>query len=233
MVAGAFFSDLLPFARRVAELGATNGLSQLLLKLTSPGIPDIYRGCELWDLSLVDPDNRRPVDHEKRARLLSELQEGFDGPGPGLATRIRALGETWWDGRVKLLVTSKLLDFRREHPGLFLKGSYDPLSTRGERARNICAFARGRRDATLIVAAPRLCAHLEREPPPFPVGPAAWGDTTVGWHGEEAEGVQDIVTGRESPLLRADGRAELRAADLFADLPIAAVVPVLRSRGDK
>ena len=221
-----FLASLLPFARRIAELGATNSLSQLLLKLTSPGIPDIYRGCELWDLSLVDPDNRRPVDYESRVRLLSELKQVFGGSDPGAAARVRDLTETWWDGRVKLLLTWKLLEFRREHPELSLEGSYRPLETRGERGHNLCAFAREHESSTLVVVAPRLCARLPRNAPPFPVGPAAWGDTTVSWPGTGIDLLQDIITGREFPALPGDGETELRAADLFADLPIAAVIPV-------
>jgi len=230
--AGAFLDDLLPFARRVAELGATNSLSQLLLKLTSPGIPDVYRGCELWDLSLVDPDNRRPVDYEKRVHLLSELKQEFGGSDPGTPPDVRALAGRWWDGRVKLLVTWKLLEFRRERPELFLEGSYRPLSVRGERTRNICAYAREDWGSTLIVAAPRLCARLEREAPPFPLGPAAWGETTVSWPGAGVDLFQDVVTGRRCSVVQREDVTELRAADLFADLPIAAVVPLRRDPGE-
>jgi (1->4)-alpha-D-glucan 1-alpha-D-glucosylmutase len=229
--AGDFLADLLPFARRIAELGATNSLSQLLLKLTSPGIPDVYRGCELWDLSLVDPDNRRPVDYANRAALLSELKEKFDGSDPSAAAEIRGLAETWWDGRVKLLVTWRLLEFRRRHPELFLEGSYRPLSAHGERGSNICAFAREHEDTSIVVAAPRLCARLGRDPAPFPLGPAAWGDTTVRWPGTDFDLLQDVVSGRQSPVLRSEGDPELRAAELFADLPVAAVVPVRRAAG--
>jgi len=228
---GAFLADLLPFARHVAELGAINSLSQLLLKLTSPGIPDVYRGCELWDLSLVDPDNRRPVDYEKRVHLLSELKQEFDGSDPRTPPDVRALTGRWWDGRVKLLVTWKLLEFRREHPELFLEGSYRPLSARGERAHNICAFAREDWGSTLVVAAPRLCARLEREASTFPLGAAAWGETTVSCPDPGIDLFQDVVTGRKCPALPGGDGAEIRAADLFADLPIAAVIPVRRDAG--
>jgi (1->4)-alpha-D-glucan 1-alpha-D-glucosylmutase len=224
--ADAFLGDLLPFASRIAQLGATNSLSQLLLKLTAPGIPDIYRGCELWDLSLVDPDNRRPVDYENRARLLSELKKKFDASDPRRAADVRALAETWWDGRLKLLLTWKLLEFRREHRELFLEGSYRPLSTRGDRARNVCAFAREDRGSTLMVASPRLCARLERDNSPFPLGRTAWGDTMVSWPGNEVDLFQDIVTGHEVPTVRRQGFVEVPVAELFADLPIAALVPL-------
>jgi (1->4)-alpha-D-glucan 1-alpha-D-glucosylmutase len=226
--AGDFLADLLPFARRIAELGATNSLSQLLLKLTSPGIPDIYRGCELWDLSLVDPDNRRSVDYEQRFHLLSELHNELRGFDPSESGDLRRLAETWWDGRVKLLVTWKLLGFRREHPELFLEGSYRPLSTHGERSHNICAFAREHEGSALVIAAPRLCARLPRGALPFPVGSAAWGNTTVQWPGTGFDLVRDVVTGRELHLSVGDCGTELPAAELFADLPVATVVPVGR-----
>ncbi len=218
--AGPFLADLLPFARRIAELGATNSLSQLLLKLTSPGVPDIYRGCELFDLSLVDPDNRRPVDYENRARLLSGLEEEFGEPGPKEHPDVRALAETWWDGRLKLLLTWRLLEFRREHPELFLEGSYRPLPTRGERARNVCAFAREDWSSTLVVAAPRLCAHLERHAMPLPLGADAWGDTTVRWPGvgvstssrtSSPAASAPLCRGRARPNSR--GRAIRRSSD--------------------
>jgi (1->4)-alpha-D-glucan 1-alpha-D-glucosylmutase len=226
---GAFLADLLPFARRVEELGATNSLSQLLLKLTSPGVPDIYRGCELWEFSLVDPDNRRPVDYESRVRRLSELKNRLAESDVDTAPEFRALRETWWDGRIKLLVTWRLLEYRREHPELFLDGSYRPLPASGERAHHICAFVREDGGSALIVVAPRLCARLPRDPPPFPLGPRAWGDTAVSCPGSRANLFEDIITGRKYTVKQADGRAELRAAELLADLPIAAVIPV---RGD-
>jgi (1->4)-alpha-D-glucan 1-alpha-D-glucosylmutase len=231
-LAGAFLADLLAFTRRVAELGVTNSLSQLLLKLTCPGIPDVYQGCELWDLSLVDPDNRRPVDYQRRIDWLSELKRDSGASTSHEHSDFRSLAASWWDGRVKLLVTWKILEFRREHPELFLEGSYRPLSTPGERAGNLCAFAREDWGSTLVVVAPRLCAHLERETPPFPLGSAAWGDTAVSCPGEWGELYQDVITGRECPASRKQDVTELRAADLFTDLPIAAVIPVRRDAGD-
>jgi (1->4)-alpha-D-glucan 1-alpha-D-glucosylmutase len=126
---------------------------------------------------------------------------------------------------VKLLVTWKLLEFRREHPELFLEGGYRPLSTRGQCARNICAFVREDWGSTLVVAAPRLCARLERDAPPFPLGRAAWGDTAVSCPGVGADLFQDVVTGRRFPAVRREDATELPAADLFTDLPLAAVIP--------
>jgi (1->4)-alpha-D-glucan 1-alpha-D-glucosylmutase len=227
----SFRADFEPFATRVAERGALNGLSQLVLKLTAPGVPDVYQGCELWDLSLVDPDNRRPVDFEHRVRLLEELRREL-GEAPGSATGDpSALARSWRDGRLKLLVTWRLLTFRRRNHELFEKGDYVPLETHGERARHLCAFARTLGRARLIVAVPRLCAGLPRPAGPFPLGQAAWGDTAVRCPEANEDTLRHVVTGRRLSVLRREGALELSAADLFADLPVAAVQPAPEAGG--
>src|SRR5437764_2427969 len=113
---GIFFESFLPFQERIAAMGVHNTLVQTVLKLTSPGVPDLYQGCELWDLSLVDPDNRRPVDYGLRQRLLAELRRRV-GDGKQLAALARELIAAKEDGRVKLFVTTRALHCRREHPG--------------------------------------------------------------------------------------------------------------------
>jgi (1->4)-alpha-D-glucan 1-alpha-D-glucosylmutase len=220
----AFRADFEPLATRIAAYGALNGLSQLALKLTAPGVSDVYQGCELWDLSLVDPDNRRPVDFEHRVRLLDGLRREFGetpGSAPGDASM---LVRSWRDGRLKLLVTWRLLTFRRRNQELFLRGDYVPLEVRGEQAGNVCAFARKLGRAQLIVAVPRLCAGLSRPAGgPFPVGPVAWGDTALRCPDAVEAALRDVVTGRRLSPSRREGVVELSAADLFADLPVAAV----------
>src|SRR5581483_9922940 len=122
---------------KVARLGAFNALSQTLLALTAPGVPDVYQGNETWDFSLVDPDNRHPVDFETRARRLCELDE--QPPSP---SRAAALLDSLEDGRVKLYVTRHALAARRAHSKLFAAGAYLPLRAGGARRRHVCAFAR-------------------------------------------------------------------------------------------
>jgi (1->4)-alpha-D-glucan 1-alpha-D-glucosylmutase len=117
----AFFSTFLPFAARIARLGVQNSLVQLTLKLTAPGVPDIYQGSELWDLSMVDPDNRRPVDYDHRIRLLDQCK--------GISL------DHWQDGAIKLFMTQKLLHLKAE-------GSYEPVLAEGQKSDCICAFAR-------------------------------------------------------------------------------------------
>jgi (1->4)-alpha-D-glucan 1-alpha-D-glucosylmutase len=143
-----FVGDLEHFIEPVVELGYANSLAQKLLCLTAPGVPDLYQGSELWDLSLVDPDNRRPVDYALRARLLDELET----MGP------RAAAVTWdrrHEGLPKLLLVWRTLGLRREHPALFDGASYEPLAVAGTQADHVVAFCRGGR---VVVVVARLLA---------------------------------------------------------------------------
>jgi (1->4)-alpha-D-glucan 1-alpha-D-glucosylmutase len=144
---GSFLAAFRPFAKRVAKFGAENTLVQTVLKLTVPGIPDIYQGSELWELSLVDPDNRRPVDFAEREKFLDGLHEG---------TSVRSLVETWEDARFKLAATYSLLSLRAQHPDLFAAGSYVPLTVDGGDSDEICAFMRHRGTETIVVLAARF-----------------------------------------------------------------------------
>ncbi len=126
--ANPFLSDLAAFVGRIARLAALNSLAQTTLKLTSPGVPDIYQGCELWDFSLVDPDNRRPVDFAARRRLLAQLRAAFEQDTDRLAAMLR----DWQDGREKLFLLWRLLALRTDQPELFANGTYAPLSGVGE-----------------------------------------------------------------------------------------------------
>ena len=140
----AFLAAFLPFTQRVARLGVDNSLVQLVLKLTLPGMPDIYQGAELWDLSLVDPDNRRPVDYEVRHALLEQ--------GVSLTDAYAH----WQDGAIKLALTKRLLDLRAQHPGLFGEGSYEPISAEGEGSDRVIAFRRDHADRSIAVLARRF-----------------------------------------------------------------------------
>ncbi|HXI13248.1 MAG TPA: malto-oligosyltrehalose synthase [Thermoanaerobaculia bacterium] len=171
-----FLDDFRPFQSLLAFYGAINALSQLLLKITSPGIPDFYRGTELWDFSLVDPDNRRPVDFERRRKILASITFSSDR-----SALIRELLRTWKDGRIKLFVTHTALQLRKAQPELFQSGHYIPLQTSGTRLSHVCAFGRvryepseARSDATakpthVITAVPRLSRSLVKRNQ-FPLG---------------------------------------------------------------
>src|SRR5262249_20024803 len=153
---------------KIAFFGIFNSLSQLLLKLASPGVADVYQGNELWDFSLVDPDNRRPVDFLIRQRHLRALVER-SGDRLDLARELLGSRE---DGRIKLYVTQRLLCLRREMPGLFVGGSYSPL--RG--TPHVAAFTRQANGQLLIVAAPVLIATLTRGAMIPPLGADVWRD---------------------------------------------------------
>jgi (1->4)-alpha-D-glucan 1-alpha-D-glucosylmutase len=214
----AFLADFLPFQRKVAHYGAINSLAQLLLKIASPGVPDIYQGTEIWDFSLVDPDNRRPVDYPRRARLLQELMTKENlAPAP-LA---QGLLSSWEDGRVKLFVTCKALSFRRERKELFLDGAYVPLAVTGGLKEHALAFARKRGDAWAIAAVPRLVTRLA-PPGEFPVGLAVWGARTAVRLPAEAPGRwQNVFTGE---ILHATGENAAKLLHLHAvlrDFPLA------------
>jgi (1->4)-alpha-D-glucan 1-alpha-D-glucosylmutase len=149
-----FLDIFLPFARRVAALGALSSLSRTVLKIASPGVADFYQGTELWDLNLVDPDNRRPVDYAARRKELSALEPLLSGRAGG--ADLKDLLEHWEDGRVKLFVTAKALRYRRDHADLFLKGSYAPLEVRGSSAGRFIAFRRSFGADEAVVIASRL-----------------------------------------------------------------------------
>src|SRR5207302_5606337 len=121
---GLFLSDLRGFQRRVSHFGLLNSLAQTLLKIALPGVPDTYQGTEVWDFSLVDPDNRRPVDYARRREMLRDLQVSVAAAGPRLPELARELTATKEDGRIKLYVTYRSLHCRREQPALFTTGEY-------------------------------------------------------------------------------------------------------------
>jgi (1->4)-alpha-D-glucan 1-alpha-D-glucosylmutase len=159
-----FLPAFLPAAKEIIRLGAINSLTQTLLKLTSPGVPDIYQGTEIWDYSLVDPDNRRPVDYELRRQLLKSLSSASPGE----------LMQTWRDGRIKIFLTKHILRFRREHADLFESGEYLPLQTRGTFAESCVSFVRRRGENWIAVIAPRLSSRVG-----FPPTGEVWQDTAI------------------------------------------------------
>lgn len=163
-----------PLAQRSAELGMMNSISQTTLKLTVPGVPDIYQGTEIWDDSLVDPDNRRPVDFELRRRLLFKVE---DEAAPSELLR------EWRDGRIKLFLIHRLLRLRAEYPELFDEGTYEALAVTGSSRDCAIAFRRSAGNQSLVVVVPRFAARVG-----FPPIGDLWGDTAVenvdfsGWH---------------------------------------------------
>ncbi len=216
---GRFLESLAAFATHVAYFGRFNSLAQTLIKLTAPGVPDVYQGSELWDLSLVDPDNRRPVDYELRARLLAELrQRRATGGQAALAAELLAGAE---DGRVKLYLLAEALGLRREAPGLFAGGAYLPLEAVGEQAAHAVAFARRGGGAEAVVVTPRLCLRLaagERRPPTGEL----WGETWLALpHAEAGARYVDRLTGATLTAGERGGQVGLALREVLGALPVA------------
>jgi (1->4)-alpha-D-glucan 1-alpha-D-glucosylmutase len=172
-----FLRDFMPFAQRIARVGAFNSLAQLLLRLTSPGVPDLYQGSELWDFSLVDPDNRRPVDYAQRQAALQSVKAAC--AEDSAAACASALLDRLQDGQIKLYLTWKTLMLRRECEALFRDGDYLPLKIHGARGEHLCAFSRHAAGQTLVVLVPRLFGSLMAGDEQLPVGEAVWGDSWV------------------------------------------------------
>jgi (1->4)-alpha-D-glucan 1-alpha-D-glucosylmutase len=210
----AFLDDFRPFLRRISRVGVFNSLAQVLVKLTAPGVPDVYQGTELWDLNLVDPDNRRPVDYDLRRRWLEEL----DGRSGDRRTLVRQLVAAPEDGRVKLYTLATGLRYRRENPDLFTSGDYHPLSASGARENHVFAFARTSGRARALVVIPRLVARLLGDAE-LPCGPATWGDTAVAVP-ELLAGSRwrNVLTGTEHTV---DRRLQLPVGELLVDFPVA------------
>jgi (1->4)-alpha-D-glucan 1-alpha-D-glucosylmutase len=177
----SFLPLFLPFQQRIARFGMVNSLSQLVLKIASPGVPDFYRGSELWDLNLVDPDNRRLVDFRLRERLLEEMEPLLACSCPA-EERIRALAGMvgqWEDGRIKLYFTAAGLRLRRRWREVFIGGQYIALQVEGSASAHLVAFARVSGERSVIALAPRLVATLCHSGAALPLGPDVWGDTRV------------------------------------------------------
>jgi (1->4)-alpha-D-glucan 1-alpha-D-glucosylmutase len=177
--ADPFLTDLLALQRRVAFVGYFNSLAQVLLKLTCPGVADLYQGTELWDFSLVDPDNRRPVDYHLRQEMLAELRMRVDKAGQDLTQLTGELLASLPDGRIKLYVLYQTLNFRRSHEEVFAHGDYLPLEAVGSRRDHICAFARSAGDQIILSIVPRLVARLGDGAERPPLGPGVWGNTRL------------------------------------------------------
>jgi (1->4)-alpha-D-glucan 1-alpha-D-glucosylmutase len=177
--------------------------------MASPGIPDIYQGCEMWDLSLTDPDNRRPVDWDRRRRALDEL-EARASEGPDL---LDELTEEWADGRIKLHITRRGLLLRRRWPDLFNTGTYVPLAVDGDRADHVVAYARHLDDRWVVVAVPRLTARFQPEGLWARDG---WESTSVELPGEAPAAWVEEVSGLP---VSTGGRLEL--GSLFSATPVA------------
>ncbi len=211
-----FVDDLRAALPPFVRWGAYSALSMALLKLASPGVPDIYQGEELLELALVDPDNRRPVDYERRRALLEQLAASNDDD----AAAVGRLREQPEDGRAKLWVIWRVLQLRREKAELFARGSYQPLAAQGERAKHVVAFAREHQGDAVVAVAGRLYAGLQIDPATPPVG-EVWAESSVELPGlPGGQRWRDLLSGQRFDA----GGETLPLASLFATLPVALLV---------
>lgn len=217
-----FLRDFLPFQRKVARIGVVHSLAQALVKVAAPGVPDVYQGCELWDLNLVDPDNRRPVDYAARRALLDRIRSGAaPGNRRELAARLLAAPE---DGGVKLLTLWTALNHRRSDPALYARGTYRPLEVSGAHADRLIAFARSHEGRHAVVIAPRLVAPLMGEDAQtMPLGASVWADTAIGATGAEPPPTWCNLLTDELVHVGPDGSTPV--GSIFATLPLALLVP--------
>jgi (1->4)-alpha-D-glucan 1-alpha-D-glucosylmutase len=210
-----FLDDFTEYRKKISFLGIFNSLAQTLLKMAAPGIPDFYQGSELWDLSLVDPDNRRPVDYGKREKALAEIEERASRDRDGLVRDLAANPEDW---RIKLFVTWEALKVRNEIPEAFLEGSYEPLQGSGGRAGNVVAFARLHNGRAAVAV---LARHASRLHPAgnLRIPPETWGDTELTLPANGTQGWIERLTGE-----RISGMKNVPVSEILHALPVALLV---------
>ncbi|OGW52239.1 MAG: malto-oligosyltrehalose synthase [Nitrospirae bacterium RBG_13_43_8] len=215
-----FLKDFVPFQRKVSHCGMFNSLSQTLLKITSPGVPDFYQGTEIWDFSLVDPDNRRPVDYGIRMKMLKELKSRESELGPLMLAK--ELLTNKGDGKVKLYLIYKALNYRKTHGDLFETGEYIPLESMGVMEDNICAFARRIGNESVAVMAPRFFMKLLSEPDSLPLGKETWKDTFIVIpFADVGAKYRNVFTGEIATVASYKGTAALFLSEIFMNFPVA------------
>jgi (1->4)-alpha-D-glucan 1-alpha-D-glucosylmutase len=225
--AARFLPAFVPIARRVARAGAVNSLAQIAVKFMAPGVPDVYQGNELWDLHLVDPDNRQPVDFDVRRTALASLQGSLDLAGqPSSASAVPVLVaellEAWPDGRIKLWLTARALGVRRRDPELFLRGGYVPLELDGSRSGRALAFARVFERRALLTIVPRLTVPFVSADRGWPLAEAVWQETVLHIGPEVAAGrLRNLITGEVHDVHRVDGTGIVALADILRTCPVA------------
>jgi (1->4)-alpha-D-glucan 1-alpha-D-glucosylmutase len=213
-----FVNDFAQFHARIAYAGMLNSLSQTLLKMTSPGVPDFYQGTELWDLSLVDPDNRRAVDFTRRIKRLDDLKRGEDTDRAG---RLKELLSQWHDGSAKMYLIYKTLNFRRDRKDIFRAGSYLPIYAPEKFREHICAFARRWHEHWVVVAAPRLLARILPPGRP-PLGESVWEDAVLPMPHGTPDRWRNVLTGEILLTHKMKGaRQGLPLHQIFQSFPVA------------
>jgi (1->4)-alpha-D-glucan 1-alpha-D-glucosylmutase len=229
-----FLPSFAAFVSRVAELGIYNSLSQTLIKITAPGVPDFYQGTELWDFNLVDPDNRRPVDYDTRRHVLEHLDAlettSETGVRPLFGDSAAELLASRTDGRVKLFVIRQALAARARWRGVYEQGEYVALRTTGSRRDCVFAFARRHAGQTVITCVPRMVAALVPDAAAPPVGRAVWADTAIEVPPDGGTRrlpvFVDALTGATIAADERDGRVTIPTAEALEHFPVALLAAI-------
>ena len=216
----SFLGDFGSFQKSIAYCGMVNGLAQILLKITCPGVPDFYQGSELWDFRLVDPDNRGAVDFGERSRLLESVVRESDAD---LASAARDFGEHWPDGRIKLHVIRKTLAYRLKADELFSRGDFISLEARGKRAEHLIAYMRRLDDLCTLTVVPRWLAAAQGDSGQTDVRDF-WQDTILILPRQTSGSWRNIFTGVVIRGQSSDDNQALLIRDLLAQFPIALLV---------
>jgi (1->4)-alpha-D-glucan 1-alpha-D-glucosylmutase len=217
----SFLDDFIPFQRKVSYFGMLNSLSQTLIKLTAPGIPDIYQGNELWEFNLVDPDNRRLVDYGRRQHRIEEIRTCTGFSGEQLLSYARELSQSMQDGRIKMYVTWKALSIRNETTAAFRDGDYTALKAHGAHSDHVLAFTRTISEKRFVVIVPRLCARLVGGDIRLPLGQEVWHDTAVQLPKWGNNVFHNVFTGEDVRPTESDSGSELRIASALNAFPVA------------
>ena len=219
----SFLGDVQQLVNRIARAGFWNSLSRTLIQLTSPGTPDIYQGDELWNLALVDPDNRRAVDYEVRQQLLDAVAMSAEDPDhERRAEFLEQLVRSPEDGRIKLHMIRCALHTRREHPDLFARSTYHALAAHGFGSDNVVTYARAVEQDAMVLIVPRLTLSLTDSPGDVPIGESVWRDTAVS--------LPSVLHGREwicaltRQSIREARSGQIRVAEAVRTLPAALLV---------
>lgn len=221
----SFRNSFKKFYKKTVDFGIVNSLAQVLLKFTCPGVPDLYQGCELWDLSLVDPDNRRPVDYQLRNKYLEEIavEDGnYD------EDFLSSLWEQRYSGKIKLWLTHVLLNERQQQEDLFKEGNYIPLKVKGTYKKNILAYCRTDNHISYVIVVPLHIASIAKQQK-RPVTDLDWGDTAVVLPEGSPAKSQHLLSGKTSV-----NKGKIKIEDIFTPLPFALlklVKPLSEKRG--
>jgi (1->4)-alpha-D-glucan 1-alpha-D-glucosylmutase len=218
-----FRDEFLPFQNKVSYFGMLNSLAQVLIKLTAPGVPDVYQGNEFWEFNLVDPDNRRAVDYAVRRSMLQQIQTSSKLSNEQLTAYARELACKMEYGRIKMYVTWKALAIRNERPDIFQQGEYTPLQTVGKN-KHVIAFSKGSGASRVLVVVPRLCARLVENQLRLPIGAEVWRETAIQLPDLAETSFRNVFTGERVSPDRDGSIAVLKLSAVLSEFPVAMLV---------